>query len=74
MYWPTFWLGGPEVYVIETGLSDFHMMTVYFMKMYHRMLSPKISYRDYKKSRNKDLLDSVKKFFPIEIKVSKMVG
>ena len=50
------------------------MMTVYFMKMYHRMLSPKISYRDYKKSRNKDLLDSVKKFFQIEIKVSKMVG
>ena len=35
--------------VIETGLSDFHMMTVTFMKTTYEKLKPRIvNYRDYK--------------------------
>ena len=40
-------------YIIETGLSDFHMMIVPVMKMHYRKLPPKIiNYRDYKKFSN----------------------
>ena len=37
-------------YIIETGLSDFHMTTVSVIKMHYRKLLRKIiNYRDYKK-------------------------
>ena len=36
--------------VIETGLSDFHKLTISVMKMFFKKHHPKIiSYRDYKK-------------------------
>ena len=51
-------------YVIETGLSDFYMMTVSVTKMHYKKLPPKIiNYRDYKKFSNGNFLNSVKKVF-----------
>ena len=51
-------------YIIETGLSDFNMMTVSVMKMHYRKLSPKIiHHRDYKKFSNRNFLNSVKEVF-----------
>ena len=48
-------------YIIETGLSDFNIMTVSVMKMHYRKLPPKIiNYRDYKKFSNENFLNSVK--------------
>ena len=46
--------------VIETGLSDFHRMTVSVLKMDFRKLPPKIiSYRDYKSFENERFMDSL---------------
>ena len=46
--------------VIETGLSDFHRMTVSVLKMHFRKLPPKIiSYRDYKSFENERFMDSL---------------
>ena len=50
-------------HVIETGLSDFHMMTVSVMKMYYRRFPPQII--------NLNLCS--KKFFQIETQMKKMV-
>ena len=45
--------------VIETGLSDFHRMTISVLKMHFRKLPPKIiSYRDFKKFDNERFMDS----------------
>ena len=39
-------------YIIETGLSDFHMMTESITEMHYRKLPPKIiNYRDYELQR-----------------------
>ena len=44
-------------YVVETGLSDFHKMTVAVMKTTSEKLKPKIkNYRDYKNFRNDTFL------------------
>ena len=41
--------------VFETGLSDFHKMTITVMKQHFSKLKPKvISYRDYKNFRNNE--------------------
>ena len=49
-------------YVIETGLSDFNIMTVSVMKMHYKKLSQKIiHYRDHKKFSNRNFVNSVKK-------------
>ena len=46
--------------VIETGLSDFHRMTVSVLKMHFRKLPPKvISYRNFKKLENERFMDSL---------------
>ena len=46
--------------VIETGLSDFHRMTISVLKMHFRKLPPKIiSYRDFKKFDNERFMDSL---------------
>ena len=46
-------------YVMETGLSDFHRMTVTILKIYFHKLPPKvISYRDFKKFENQRFMDS----------------
>ena len=51
-------------YVIESRLSDFHLMTVSVIKMYYRKLLPKIiNYRDYKKFSNGNFLNSVAEVF-----------
>ena len=51
-------------YVKETGLSDFHMITVTVMKMLYTNLPPKIiNYRDHKKFSNGNFLNSVKEVF-----------
>ena len=56
-----------NVYVIETGLSDFHMMKVFVMKTHYRKLPTKIvNYKDYKKFSHKDFLNSVKEVFQIK--------
>lgn len=45
-------------------MSDFYMMSASIMKMYHRKLPPKIiSYRDYQKFSNENLLDSAEEVF-----------
>ena len=45
--------------VLETGLSDFHKMTVSILKMHFRKLRPKvISYRDFTKFENERIMDS----------------
>ena len=47
--------------VIETGLSDFHRMTVSVLKTHFRRLPPKVvTYRDFKKFENKRFMDSLK--------------
>ena len=51
-------------YVIETGLSNFHMMTISLMKMHYRKRQPKIiNCRDYKKFPDGNFLNSVKEVF-----------
>ena len=46
--------------VIETGISDFHRMTISALKMHLRKLPPKIvSYRDFKKFENERFMDSL---------------
>ena len=46
--------------VIETGLSDFHRMTVSVLKMHSRKAPPKvINYRDLKKFGNERFMDSL---------------
>ena len=43
---------------IETGLSDFHKMTVSALKMQFRNLAPRIlSYRDYKTFSNNNFIN-----------------
>ena len=55
-------------YVIETGLSDFNMMTVSVIKMHYRKLLQKIiHYRDYKKFSDRNFLNSVKEVFSNKI-------
>ena len=47
--------------VIETGLSDFHRMTVSFLKTHFRKLPPKVvTYRRFKKFENERFMDSLK--------------
>ena len=50
-------------YVVETGLCDFHMMTISVMKMHCRKLPPKIINKDSKKFSNENFLNSVKDVF-----------
>ena len=38
--------------IFETGLSDFHLLTVTEFKMSFQKLQPKINYRDYKNFDN----------------------
>ena len=46
--------------VIETGISDFHKMTIPVPKMNFRKLSPKvINYRDFKNFDNERFLNSL---------------
>ena len=46
--------------VIETGLSDFHRMTISVLKIYFRKLPPKvINYRDFKKFSNERFISSL---------------
>ena len=46
--------------VIETGLSDFHRMTISVLKMHFRKLPPKvINYRDFKKFDNERFMNSL---------------
>ena len=47
--------------VIETGLSDFHRMTVSVLKTHFRKLPPKVvTYRDFYKFENEKFMDSLK--------------
>ena len=46
--------------VVETGLSDFHKMTITVLKVQFRKLDPKVvSYRNYKKFSNDIFLKSL---------------
>ena len=46
--------------VIETGLSDFHRMTVSVLKMHFRKLPPRIiSYRDFSNYHNTNFINSL---------------
>ena len=46
--------------VIETGLSDFHRMTVSVLKMHFRKLPPKvINHRRFKKFDNEKFMNSL---------------
>ena len=46
--------------VIETGLSDFHRMTVSVLKMHFRKLPPRIiSYRDFSNYHNANFINSL---------------
>ena len=46
--------------VMETGLSDFHRMTISVLKMHFRRLPPGvINYRDFKKFDNERFMDSL---------------
>ena len=48
--------------VFETGLSDFHLLTVTEFKMSVQKLQPKIiNYRDYKNFDNKKLRSDISK-------------
>ena len=48
---------------METGLSDFHKMTVAVMKMHFPKMKPQVvSYRKYKDFNNETLLDSLTLF------------
>ena len=45
--------------VLETGLSDFHKMTISVLKMHFRTLPPKvIKYKDFKKFDNESFMNS----------------
>ena len=45
--------------VIETGLSDFHRMTISVLKMHFRKFPPKIiNYKDFKKFDNERFINS----------------
>ena len=47
--------------VIETGLSDFHRMTVSVLKIHFRKLPPKVvTHRDFKKFENERFVGSLK--------------
>ena len=47
-------------YVIETGLSDFHRVTISVLKIHFRKLPPKIiNYRDFKKFDDERFMHSV---------------
>ena len=47
--------------VLETGLSDFHRMTVSILTTHFRKLPPKVvTYRDIKKFENERFMDSLK--------------
>ena len=47
--------------VIETGLSDFHRMTVSVLKTHFCKLAPKVvTYRDFKKFENERFMDFLK--------------
>ena len=47
--------------VIETGLSDFHRMTVTILKSHFRKLPPKIvTYTDFKRFENESFIDSLR--------------
>ena len=54
--------------VIETGLSDFHRMTVSVLKMHFRNLPPRIiSYRDFPNNYNENFINSLTKvLFEVE--------
>ena len=46
--------------VIETGLSDFHKMSLIVMKVFYKMQRPKIiSYRNYRNSDNELFINEV---------------
>ena len=46
--------------VIETGLSDFHRMTVFVLKMHFRKLPPKvITYRNFSSYDNANFINSL---------------
>ena len=46
--------------VIETGLSDFHRMTISVLKMHFRKIPPNvINYRDFKKFDNEEFINSL---------------
>ena len=54
------------MYIIETGISDFHKMTVTVMRTYFKKQEPNIiTYRDYRKFSNEklrhDLINDFKK-------------
>ena len=50
-----------NIYVIETGLSDFHKMIVAVMKMHFPKMKPQIaSYRKYKDFQNETFLNSLR--------------
>ena len=50
-----------NTYVIETGLSDFHKMTVAVMKMYFpKMKLQVVGYRKYKDVHNETFLVSIR--------------
>ena len=47
---------------IETGLSDFHKLTVVVLNTYYKKLGPKIvEYRDYKNFSNSSFRDEIVK-------------
>ena len=47
-----------NIYVIETGLSNFHKMIVAVMKMHFPKMKPQVSYWKYKDFHDKTFLDS----------------
>ena len=54
--------------VIETGLSDFHRMTISVLRMHFHKLPPEvISYRDFKKLENERLMNSLQSAFNSQI-------
>ena len=54
-------LSSKNTYVIETGLSDFHKMTVAVMKVHFpKMKRQDVSYRKYKDFHNATFLDSLR--------------
>ena len=53
--------------ITETGLSDFHRMTISVTKMHFRKLLPAfISYRDFKKFDNNDFLSELQSIFLLQ--------
>ena len=49
-----------NIYVIETGLSNFHKMMVAVMKMHFPKMKPQVSYWKYKDFHDKTFLDSLR--------------